>query len=100
MVGVDYNVTQFDSNFNYKSNKESKLLFDEDARSSTDRFVRPRRLIIKRSERVIEEKTSTSILDLVLEALHSKFIRLELDFYKKFKKKSRVSIVRIVFKKN
>ena len=59
-----------------------------------------RRPTIERSERVIEEETPAFVSDSALEALDSRFIRLELSFSKKFKKNSRVSIARAVFKKN
>ena len=62
--------------------------------------MRLRRLFIKRFERVIEEKTLTFTLDLALEALNSRFIKLELSFSKKFKRNFRVSIARTIFKKN
>lgn len=65
-----------------------------------NRFVRLRYLIIKRFKRVIKEKTLIFILDLALKALDSRFIRLELNFFKKLKKSLRVSIIRANFKKD
>ncbi len=62
--------------------------------------MRPRRLTIKRSERVVEEESPASILDPALEALDSKFVRLGLGFSKKSKKKSRVSAARAAFEED
>ena len=59
-----------------------------------------RRLTIERFERVIKEETFTSVLDLALEALNSRFVRLGLGFSKKSKKNSRVSITRATFKED
>ena len=99
-VGADDDATQSDSDFNNKCDEESELSFDEDARSSTDGSVRPRRPTIERSERVIEEETPTSASDPAPEALDSKFVRLGLGFSKKSKKKSRVSAARAAFEED
>lgn len=99
-VGADNNATQFDPDFNNKSDEESELSFDEDARSSTDGFVRLRRQTIERSERVVEEESPVSTSDPASEALDNKFVRLGLGFSKKSKKKSRVSAARAAFEED
>lgn len=99
-VGTDDDATQSDPDFNTKSDEESELSFEEDARSSTDGSVRPKRPTIERSERGIEEETPASASDPAPEALDSKFASLGLGFTKKSKKKSRVSAARAAFEED
>ena len=99
-VGADNDATQSDPDFNNTSNEESELSLDDDARSSTDGSVGPRRPTIERSERVIKEEPPASASDPAPEALDSRFVRLGLGFSKKSKKKSRVSAARAAFEED
>lgn len=98
-VGADDDATQSDHDFSYTSD-ESQLSLDDDARSSTDGSVGPRRPTIERSERVIEEETPAPASDPAPEALDSRFVRLGLGFSKKPKKNSRVSAARAAFEED
>ena len=120
-VGADDEATQSDPDFNNKSDEESEISFDEDARSSTDGSVRPRRPITESFEPVIEEEAPAPALDPAPEALDSKlieeatpcfawdpapeapdskFVSLGWGSSKKSKKKSRVSAARVAFEED
>ncbi|CAF9942508.1 hypothetical protein IMSHALPRED_003852 [Imshaugia aleurites] len=100
LLSTDDDASQSDPGFNNTSDEESGLSLDDDARSSTDGSMRPRRPTIKRSEHVIEEETPASASDPVPETLDSKFVRLGLGFSKKSKKRSRVSAARAAFEED
>lgn len=99
-IGADDDATQSDPDFNNTSDEGSDLLLDDDARSSTDGSMGPRRPTIERSERVIEEETPAFASDPAPEALDSRFVRLGLGFSKKSKKNSRVSAARAAFEED
>ena len=73
-VGADDDATQSDPDYNNTSDEGSELSLDDDARSSTDGSVGPRRPTIERSERVIKEETPAPALDPAPEALDSRFV--------------------------
>ena len=99
-VGADDDATQSDPDYNNTSDEGSEFSLDDDARSSTDGSVGPRRPTIERSERVIEEETPAPASDPAPEALDSRFVRLGLGFSKKSKKNSRVSAARAAFEED
>ncbi|KAI9778547.1 MAG: hypothetical protein M1816_004023 [Peltula sp. TS41687] len=104
----DDSATQSDPEFNNdsardesgNSNEASQLSFEEDARSSTDGSVRPKRPAIETSEGMIEEKTPALGSDLAPEALDSEFVELRLSSSEKSRKKSRISAARAVFEED
>ena len=105
-VGADDDATQSDPDFNNQSDEGSELSFEEDARSSTDGSVRPRRPTIERSERVVEVEAPAFASDPAPEALptpealDSRIASLGLGFPKKSKKKSKVSAARAAFEED
>lgn len=107
-VGADDGATRSDTDFNndsasynsIDSDEASKLLFEEDARSSTDRSARPWRLSIERYERVIEEETHAPAPDPAPEASEGEFIKLGFGSSKKSKKKSKIFAARAVFEED
>ena len=105
-VGAEDGATQSVPEFNNDSpgddssniDEASQLLSEEDARLSTDGFLRPRRPTIGGSEWVIEEKTPPPATDSAPKALDNEFFKLglgsskikSLGSSKKSKKKSRI----------
>lgn len=98
-VGTDDDATQSDPDFN-NSGEGSELWVEEDAQSSTDGSMRPRRPTVERSERVIIEATPASASEPVPETLDNEFARWGLGSSKKSKKKSKISAASEFFEEN
>jgi hypothetical protein len=102
-VDADDGATQSDPGLNHSANDESsdsdeasKISFEEDDKSSMNKFVKPTRIF----ERVIEVNSSSSAAKPVPEATESEFVKLESGSFKNFRKKSRISAARAVFEEN